>query len=42
MGSRRVTKVVNELKVDKNSGKFDIVQYTKDSMITSQIKSKLF
>ncbi len=37
-----VTEVVNELKVDKNSGKFDIVQYTKDSMITSQIKSKTF
>jgi osmotically-inducible protein OsmY len=37
-----VTEVVNELKVDKNSGKFDIVQYTRDTMITSQIKSKTF
>lgn len=37
-----VTEVLNELKVDKNSGNFDTVQYTRDSMITSQIKSKLF
>ena len=37
-----VTEVVNELKVDKNSVKFDIVQYTRDTMITSQIKSKTF
>jgi osmotically-inducible protein OsmY len=37
-----VVEVVNELKVDKNSGKFDIVQYTRDTMITSQIKSKTF
>ncbi len=37
-----VVEVVNELKADKNSGKFDLVQYTRDSMITSQIKSKTF
>lgn len=37
-----VVEVVNELKVDKNSGKFDIIQYTRDTMITSQIKSKTF
>ncbi len=37
-----VVEVVNELRVDKNSGKFDIVQYTRDTMITSQIKSKTF
>lgn len=37
-----VTEVINELKVDKNSGNFDLVQYTRDSMITSQIKSKIF
>lgn len=37
-----VVEVVNELKADKSSGKFDIVQYTRDSMITSQIKSKTF
>ncbi len=37
-----VVEVVNELKVDKNSGKFDFVQYTRDTMITSQIKSKTF
>lgn len=37
-----VTEVVNELKVDKNSGNFNIVQYSRDSIITSQIKSKTF
>ena len=37
-----VVEVVNELKVDKNSGRFDVVQYARDSMITSQIKSKTF
>lgn len=37
-----VVEVVNELKVDKNSNTFDLVQYTKDSLITSQIKSKTF
>ena len=37
-----VLEVVNELKVDKNSGHFDLVQYTRDTMITSQIKTKMF
>jgi osmotically-inducible protein OsmY len=37
-----VVEVVNELKADKKSGKFDIVQYARDTMITSQIKSKTF
>lgn len=37
-----VTEVLNELKVDKKSGQFNIVQYTRDSLITSQIKSKIF
>lgn len=37
-----VTEVINEIKVDKAGGNFDIVQYTRDTMITSQIKSKLF
>lgn len=37
-----VVEVVNELKVDKNSGKLDVVQYARDTMITSQIKSKTF
>jgi osmotically-inducible protein OsmY len=35
-----VSEVINELKVDKNSNKFNIVQYTRDALITSQIKSK--
>ncbi len=37
-----VVEVINELKVDKNSGNFNLVQYTRDSLITSQIKSKIF
>ena len=37
-----VNEVINELKVDKNSGNFNLIQYTRDSMITSQIKSKTF
>ena len=37
-----VTEVINELKVDKNSRHFDLLQYTRDTMITSQIKSKTF
>ncbi|MDP4709356.1 MAG: BON domain-containing protein [Rickettsiaceae bacterium] len=37
-----VNEVINELKVNKNSGKFNLVQYTRDAMITSQIKSKTF
>jgi len=35
-----VTEVINELKVNKNSNHFDLAQYTKDSMITAQIKAK--
>lgn len=37
-----VKEVINELKVDENSSKFDLTQYTRDSMITAQIKSKIF
>ncbi len=37
-----VTEVINELQVDKNSRHFDLLQYTRDTMITSQIKSKIF
>lgn len=37
-----VSEVINELNVDKKSSTFDLVQYTKDAMITSQIKSKTF
>lgn len=35
-----VTEVINELKVRKNSNHFDLSQYTRDSMITAQIKAK--
>lgn len=37
-----VVEVINELKVDKNSGNFNLVRYTRDTLITSQIKSKTF
>ncbi len=37
-----VNEVINELKIDKNSSHFNIVQYTRDTLITSQIKSKVF
>lgn len=37
-----VTEVINELKLDKNNGNFDLVQYTRDTLITSQIKSTIF
>lgn len=37
-----VKEVINELKVDQKSKNFDLVQYTRDSFITSQIKSKTF
>ncbi|MDA9163332.1 BON domain-containing protein [Rickettsiaceae bacterium] len=37
-----VTEVINELKLDKNNGNFDLVQYTRDTLITSQIKSSIF
>jgi len=39
---RDVVEVINELKVDESSNNFDLFQYTRDSLITSQIKSKLF
>ncbi|WP_041405281.1 BON domain-containing protein [Rickettsia canadensis] len=35
-----VKEVINELKVNKNSNHFDLAQYTKDCMITTQIKAK--
>lgn len=35
-----VKEVIDEISVDKNNSKFDLFQYTRDSMITSQIKSK--
>lgn len=37
-----VEEVVNELKVDEKSDHFSLAQYTRDVMITSQIKSKTF
>lgn len=37
-----VKEVINELKVSQDSSHFDLVQYTKDTMITSQVKSKIF
>ncbi len=37
-----VCEVINELMIDKKSDHFDLVQYTKDTMITSQIKAKIF
>jgi len=37
-----VKQVINELKIDKNSSHFDITQYTKDMMITAQIKTRIF
>ncbi len=41
-GVTGVKEVINELTVDKNSDSFNLVQYTKDAMITSQIKTKTF
>lgn len=35
-----VKEVLNELEIDPNSNKFDTAQYTKDSIITAQIKAK--
>ncbi|WP_341787737.1 BON domain-containing protein [Rickettsia endosymbiont of Cantharis rufa] len=35
-----VKEVINELKINKSSNHFDLAQYTKDSMITTQIKAK--
>lgn len=37
-----VEEVVNELKVDEKSDHFSLAQYTRDVMITSQVKSKTF
>ncbi len=37
-----VNKVINELKVDKDSNNFNLFQYTKDTMITSHLRSKIF
>ncbi|WP_425363093.1 BON domain-containing protein [Candidatus Tisiphia endosymbiont of Hybos culiciformis] len=37
-----VHEVINELIIDKKSDHFDLVQYTKDAMITSQIKTRTF
>ncbi|BDU60525.1 BON domain-containing protein [Candidatus Rickettsia kotlanii] len=37
---KSVKEVINELKVNKNSNHFDLAQYAKDSMITTQIKAK--
>ncbi|XVN43406.1 MAG: BON domain-containing protein [Candidatus Rickettsia vulgarisii] len=37
-----VQEVVNELILDKNSDQFDLAQYTKDSLITAQIKARTF
>lgn len=36
-----VKSVANELTVDSDSNSFDLAQYTRDSMITMQIKSKI-
>lgn len=40
--AKGVKEVINELITDKKSSHFDLVQYTKDTMITSQIKAKIF
>lgn len=37
-----VKEVRNEMIITDDSNRFDITQYTKDALITSQIKSKLF
>ncbi|WP_341764466.1 BON domain-containing protein [Candidatus Tisiphia endosymbiont of Beris chalybata] len=37
-----VEEVINELVIDKKSDKFDLGQYTRDTMITTQIKAKTF
>ncbi|BFD46472.1 MAG: BON domain-containing protein [Rickettsia endosymbiont of Sergentomyia squamirostris] len=41
-GEKGVCEVINELIIDKKSDHFDLVQYTKDAMITSQIKARTF
>lgn len=37
-----VVEVINELKTDSSSDHFDLAQYTRDSMITAQVKSRVF
>jgi osmotically-inducible protein OsmY len=37
-----VVEVIDELKIDKRSRNFNLAQYTRDSLITSQIKSAIF
>jgi osmotically-inducible protein OsmY len=38
-----VAEVINEMRVDeKEGGNFNLVQYTRDTMITGQIKSRIF
>ncbi len=37
-----VVDVINEIKVDQSSANFNLVQYTRDTLITSQVKSKIF
>ncbi len=37
-----VKQVINELKIDKESNYFNLGQYTKDCMATTQIKTKIF
>ncbi len=37
-----VKEVISELQTDKNSNSFNLYQYMKDSLITSQIKSRTF
>jgi osmotically-inducible protein OsmY len=41
-GQKGVKEVANELKVSEDSDHFDLVRYTRDAMITSQIKTQLF
>ncbi len=36
-----VKEVINELRVNKNADYFDLMQYTRDALITSQIKTKM-
>lgn len=35
-----VKEVLNEIEIDSNSNHFDTIQYTKDSIITAQVKAK--
>lgn len=36
-----VVEVINEIKIDEKYSNFDLAQYTRDTMITGQIKSKM-